>query len=90
MRIAMVSATTPAAPNPATNSVLVRLSSEKLRRWGITPSQIDDILDSTEALADLLLLLEIHDPLPQFVQLGARFTPTHVGNTAVADSSTAS
>lgn len=32
-------------------------------------SSLDDILDSTEALADLLLLLEIHDPLPQFVQL---------------------
>ena len=32
-------------------------------------SSLDDILDSAEALADLLLLLEIHEPLPQFVQL---------------------
>lgn len=32
-------------------------------------SSLDDVLDSEEALADLLVLLRIHDPLPQFVQL---------------------
>lgn len=32
-------------------------------------SSLDDVLDSAEALADLLVLLRIEDPLPQFVLL---------------------
>ncbi len=32
-------------------------------------SSLDDVLDSEEALADLLELLQIREPLPQFIQL---------------------
>ncbi len=32
-------------------------------------SSLDDVLDSEEALADLLVLLQIREPLPQFLQL---------------------
>ena len=32
-------------------------------------SSLDDVLDAEEALADLLVLLRVHEPLPQFVLL---------------------